>query len=388
MAQKLPITRIEVTEFEREVRDFGAVETRAIFEPGTVYRRKAYAVRVETASGAVGEYVSGFTAIETAATKLLAPIILGQDALERERIYQQGKRLLRHVGRMGLAPIDIALWDLAGKYYNAPIYQLLGGYRTRLPVYGSTQTGDRNGGLDSPEAYADFAEHCRELGYLAYKIHPWWKAPIDDHVRLVEAVGRRVGGKMDLMLDPACAFDTFGDAVKVGLACDAAGFYWLEDPFEDGGVAHFAHRKLRELIKTPLLQGEHVRGLEDRVNFLLAGATDYIRGDVPLDGITGSMKLAAAAESMGIDVEFHGAGPATRQCMAAIRNSNYLEWGLIHPAVVGRGPDPAYADGYTDGVLEGIGEDGCVPVPDGPGLGVTLNWDYINSHQTGHERYD
>jgi len=101
------------------------------------------------------------------------------------------------------------------------------------------------------------------------------------------------------MLDPACAYDTFGDAVKVGRACDAAGFYWLEDPFEDGGTSHHGHRKLRELIKTPLLQGEHVRGLEDRVNFLLADATDFIRGDVPLDGITGSMKLAAAAESLG-----------------------------------------------------------------------------------------
>ena len=51
MTQALPITRIEVTEFEREVRDFGSVETRAIYQPGTMYRRKAYAVRIETAPG-------------------------------------------------------------------------------------------------------------------------------------------------------------------------------------------------------------------------------------------------------------------------------------------------------------------------------------------------
>jgi len=74
--------------------------------------------------------------------------------------------------------------------------------------------------------------------------------------------------------------------------------------------------------------------------------------------------------------------------MAAIRNSNYLEWGLIHPKVVRGGGDPVYADGYADGALEGIDEDGCVGVPTGPGLGVTYNWDYIRSRQTGYERYE
>ncbi len=81
----------------------------------------------------------------------------------------------------------------------------------------------------------------------------------------------------------------------------------------------------------PLLMTEHVRSLEPHVDFALAEATDFLRGDVGYDGITGVMKLAHAAESLGLDIEFHGPGPAQRQCMAAVRNTNYYEMGLVHP---------------------------------------------------------
>ena len=62
---------------------------------------------------------------------------------------------------MGHGPLDIALWDLAGKKYGTSVARLLGGFRTRLPTYASTYHGqDQPGGLDSPEAFADFAEAC------------------------------------------------------------------------------------------------------------------------------------------------------------------------------------------------------------------------------------
>ena len=316
----LKISGLELHEFEREVRDFGTLETSEVYEPGTRHRRKSHALKIHTEAGITGEYVSTFTVIEPASMEWVSSLVLGRNALERELIYHEVKRVLRHVGRMGIAPIDIALWDIAGKYYNAPIFELLGGSRRRLPVYASTTFGDHHGGLDSPAAYADFAEQCRERGYRGFKIHPWWKGPVSQEVALIHAVGKRVGGRMDLMLDPACGYDTFGDALKVGRACDEEGFFWLEDPLPDGGLSHFAHRKLRQLISTPLLQGEHVRGLEERMNFVLADATDFVRGDVRLEGITGTMKLAHAAESLGIDIELHLGDPATRHCLAAIRN--------------------------------------------------------------------
>lgn len=385
-ARGVKITGIELHEFEREVRDFGTLETSEVYEPGTLHRRKSHGLKVHTDAGITGEYVSTFTVIEPATLDWVAGLVLGRNALERERIYDDVKRATRHVGRLGIAPLDIALWDIAGKCYGAPIYELLGGAQKRLRVYASTAFADQHGGLDSPEAFADFAEQCRQRGYRGFKIHPWWKAPIEREVALIHAVGKRVGGKMDLMLDPACAYDTFGDALKVGRACDAEGFFWLEDPLQDGGVTHLAHRKLRELIRTPLLQGEHVRCFEERLNMVMAEATDFIRGDVRVDGITGTMKLAHAAESLGLDIEIHLGDPATRHCLAAIRNSNYYEWGLVHPKIE-RHTDPLYADGYMDGDFDGIDVEGTVGVPTGSGLGVMYDWEFIAKHTVDSKRY-
>ena len=265
--------------------------------------------------------------------------LFGKNALERERIYTDVNRALRQVARIGYAPVDIALWDLAGKYYDTPVYRLLGGYKERLPAYASTYHGDHQpDGLSSPEAFADFAEQCRELGYPAFKIHGWGTGA--DRARRSPPSTRSASGSaagMDLMLDPACEYITFGDALKVGWACDDERFFWYEDPYRDGGTSQFAHRKLRQLIRTPLLQTEHVRSLEPHVDFVVAEATDFVRGDVGYDGITGVMKVAHACEGLGLDIEFHGPGPAQRQCMAAVRNTNYYEMGLVHPKT-GRQP--------------------------------------------------
>jgi L-alanine-DL-glutamate epimerase-like enolase superfamily enzyme len=316
-----------------------------------------------------------------------ASYLIGKNALERERFYSDINRALRQVARIGLAPIDIALWDLAGKVHEAPIYRLLGGYKESVPCYASTYHGDDEGdGLSSPEAYADFAERCLEMGYPAFKIHGWGNAPISQEVATVHAVGERVGGRMDLMLDPACEYITFGDAVKVGWACDEQRFFWYEDPYRDGGISQFAHRKLRQLIKTPLLMTEHVRSLEPHIDFALAEATDYVRGDVGYDGITGVIKLAHACEALGLDIEFHGPGPAQRQCMAAIRNTNYYEMGLLHPKAPGSSEFPLYRGDYSD-TLDAIDERGHVPVPQGPGLGVEIDWDWVKQRQTGVVEY-
>lgn len=186
---------------------------------------------------------------------------------------------------------------------------------------------------------------------------------------------------MKLMIDPACELRTFADALAVGRACDEVNFFWYEDPFRDGGVSAYAHRKLRQMIKTPLLQTEHVRGIEPKADFLIAEATDFLRVDPEYDlGITGAMKIAHLAEAFGVDVEVHAAGPAHRHCMAAIRNTNYYELALVGPKCTNPLP-PVYTCGYTD-QLEGVGEDGCFPVPQGPGLGVTYDWDWIKAHRT------
>ena len=91
-----------------------------------------------------------------------------------------------------------------GTYSSWMTYNPGVNYRKKLPAYASTMNGGEEGlkgGLSTPESYADFAEQCIEIGYKGFKIHPFPRPDIQDHINLIHAVADRVGGKMDLMLD-------------------------------------------------------------------------------------------------------------------------------------------------------------------------------------------
>ncbi len=379
------ITRIASTEFSYPLEDvgFSSYGFDPVYQPGAVTDRKLFAIEVQTDEGVTGEYVGG-NSPGAAQINMFADYLVGENPFDREKHWSEIKRALRKYDRMGIGPVDIALWDLAGKYYDAPIHELLGTYRRRLPAYASTYPGDDEGGLETPEDFADFAEECLEMGYPGYKLHIWPDElrSTQKIVEAVHAVGERVGGEMDLMLDPACHLDTWADTLKVGRACDEQGFLWYEDPMKDAGISQHAHRKLRETIETPILQTEHVRGLESHTDFVANGATDFVRADPEYDaGITGAMKIARVAEGFGLDVEYHAPGPAQRHCLAATRNANYYEMALVHPDCANTQP-PVYEGDYSD-MLDAIDADGTVPVPEGPGLGVEYDWEYIEENATG-----
>lgn len=377
------IDRVEVTAFTFEAKNLAlsgdGIST--TYAPDAAITMTKYAVKIRTSDGCEGAYVMnwGGTRSSLGQTLMIAPRIVGRDARERIAIYEDLKRELRQYDHMGHGAIDIALWDWAGRRGGQSIAEMLGGYRWRLPTYASTYHGDRAGGLDSPEAYAAFAEACHAQGFRAFKIHGWNDGDAREEAALVRHMAEQVGDRMVLMLDPACELRTFADALYVGQACDDGDYFWYEDPYRDGGVSAFAHKRLREKLKTPLLMTEHIRGVEPKADFVLAGGTDFLRADPEYDmGLTGSLKIAHLAEALGLDVEIHAAGPAHRHLMAATRNSNYYELALV-------GPDcpnavaPVYACGYSD-QLDAVGADGCVAVPTGPGLGVDYDWAFIEQN--------
>lgn len=379
---KTRITKLELVAFEHKIQDMGTDYNgfNMVYEQGSVLTLHPSVLRIHTNSGVIGEYLAGPMSRTAPHLQMVAGYLIGKSPFEREKIYNDLKRGLRHTDRTAIGMVDVALWDFAGKTFGVPIYQLLGGYKRTIPAYASTYHGDENSGLSTAEAFADFAEQCYEMGYRAFKIHGWGNGPIEREVAAVHETGRRVGDRMDLMIDPACEYETWADALRIGRACDEERFFWLEDPYKDGGVSIFAHRKLRELIKTPLLQTEHIFGLEQHVDFIVNGGTDFVRTGVYEDGgITGAIKVAHAAEGFGLDVEFHGGGLAHRHCIAAIRNTNYYELALVHPKIKGTKPS-IYPPEFTD-ELENVDENGHVVVPQGPGLGVEMDWDYIKSHQ-------
>jgi L-alanine-DL-glutamate epimerase-like enolase superfamily enzyme len=198
-------------------------------------------------------------------------------------------------------------------------------------------------------------------------------------IAVILKVREAVGATMEIMVDPGCELRTWADALYVGRACDETACFWYEDPYRDASVSVQGQRMLREKLKTPLLVSEHIRGPEQKASFALAGGCDMIHADPEYDlGITGLMKIAHMAESIGMDIQIHACGPAHRACAAAIRNTHFYELALIGPGMPNLIP-PVYTGGYSD-QPEGLGRDGCLPVPAGPGLGVAYDWEFIRKN--------
>lgn len=385
------IIRAEIHEFTFEAKNIGIEQASAgisnlVHQAGNTFTAKRYAVQLLCDDGLKGEYVThwGGSPAALAQTLMLAPFLVGRNPEQREQIYDDLKRELRAFDHMGHGALDIALWDLLGKKYNTSVAALLGAYRTRLPTYASTYHAQPSGGgLDSPKAFADFAQHCRELGFTALKIHGWNDGNVAREIENLRGVRARIGDAMDLMLDPACQLRTWNDALAVGRVCDEVGCLWYEDPYRDAAVSAFGHQRLREKLSTPLLVSEHVRGLEQKASFIINGGCDMIHADPEYDmGITGAVKIAHLCEALGLDLQIHACGPAHRAVIAATRNTRFYEMALMGPNMPNVVP-PVYTCGYSD-QPEDLGADGCVPVPDGPGLGVTYDWDYIAAHRTAH----
>ena len=130
--------------------------------------------------------------------RYLKPLVVGQDPLDRERLWQALWARNRHTTIRAIGAVDVALWDLGGKIAGLPIHRLLGSYRDSVPAYASSAV------LGSREAYAEEAARFKRQGWTAYKIHP----PTDpaEDVAVCDAVRRSVGDGYTLMLDPTWAY--------------------------------------------------------------------------------------------------------------------------------------------------------------------------------------
>ena len=387
------IKRVEVIDFTYEVEDMGShfenAQNHVEYMPGSKLSMPRFAITIETNDGIRGEYVTmwGGTRGALAQALQLVSDLPGKDSDMRELFYTDWQRRLGHQDRMGIGPVDICLWDLAGKEAGKPIYKMLGGYRDRLPAYACAYHGDHNGMLDSYEAFCDFAEYCYSIGYRAFKHHAWFNPDPKVEAELIRRLGKAVGDKMTLMYDASTDLKTFADALYVGKACDDANYFWYEDPYRDNATSAFAHKKLRGMLKTPLLITEHLRGLEPKADFIMAGGTDFVRADPEYDqGITGAIKIGRMAESFGLDCEVHAVGPAQRHVMASLRNANYYEIAQVAPKLKNAIPQ-CYACEYSDD-LHSVDADGTVYVPQGPGLGVTYDWDWVNKRTTKRWVYE
>jgi L-rhamnonate dehydratase len=342
-----------------------------------LYRMQSIFVRIETDSAGlvgIGGPIDRHQAYVIA--REIGPLLVGHDPLATERIWDRCYRALIH-GRKGapmmaLSAIDCALWDLKGKWANAPVYRLLGGpIRESIPAYASAL-----GFSIEPSRAAERAGEMVAQGYTAtkwfFRDGPWaGGAGMERNVALAAALREAVGSDVEIMLDAWNSWDVpYFRTIAPRLA--EMGPRWLEEPVLADRIESSA--EITGMSPFPIAGGEHEYTRWGIKQLLDARALDVIQPDIYwAGGITEMVKIAALASCYDVQLVPHGhSTPATAHFLLAQPAGlcpyieYLLKWNTIHQYFL-RSP------------LEPVG--GVVRVRDEPGIGMELDDDKAESRQ-------
>ncbi|WP_223471485.1 MULTISPECIES: mandelate racemase family protein [unclassified Pseudomonas] len=311
-------------------------------------------------------------------------VLIGRDPMDRESIWQDLAHWQR--GSAGqftdraLALVEQALWDLAGRALKLPVHKLIGGYRDKVPAYGSTMCGDDlPGGLSTPDEYAQFAEKLVQRGYKAIKLHTWMPpisfAPNPQmDIQACAAVREAVGPNIALMLDGYHWYSRM-DALTIGKALQELNFAWFEEPMMEDSAESYAW--LAANLDIPVLGPESIAGkFHSRASWVTHKSCDILRAGVAgVGGIGPCLKVAHLAESFGMDCEVHGNGAANLAVVGAISNCRWYERGLLHPFL-----DYEEVPAHLNSIVDPMDANGFVHLSDRPGLGEDINFAYIEAN--------
>ena len=314
--------------------------------------------------------------------------IIGEDPLQVEYLQQKlTADFMSRGARTGalsgaISGIEIALWDLAGKILNVPVYQLLGGggYRDKLLIYhdsGSPKTTD-------PQAWVEEAHKSIEHGFRAIKFSfsrlsgdRWNRTiPLHDMVkwtRILEAVRSDLGPEFPLAVDLHWRYNT-RDALRFTQMIEDVGLWFLEDPIPPENADAFA--RLTAASKVPILTGENLYAREGFRPFIEKQACDFIHPDPQkCGGLLETKKIADWADLYYISMLCHnGCTPvgtiASGHACMNIKSFVALESDNVD---VPHWEDIIQRDGpiFTDGYLK---------LSKKPGLGIELNEDVCRAH--------
>lgn len=400
-------------------------------------------IRVYTDEGITGlgeSFVApGLTAIIGDFKRLL----IGEDPRNVDRLFSKMRWAASGAGSMGgivynaISGIEAALWDVVGKYYGAPIYQLLGGkYRDRVRIYADCHAGEALEALDAlmiarrpgwlpeeteaaisaeinhpvhgrafgeaatdevftPQMYANRAREVAGMGFTAIKFDLDVPNPhtLDTHsgtltraevkfmVSLAEAVREAVGDTVDVAFDLHWRYNV-SDSQRLAYELEPYGLMWLEDPVPPENIE--AMRRVTRSTKTPISSGENLYMRYGFREALEKGALDIAAPDFQkTGGLLEARKIADMADAHYVAVAPHCiASPvgtiASAHVAAAVPNFLALEW---HGMSV-----PFWEDmvvGFDGPVIEG----GFIRVPEKPGLGVELNEEVARRYARKNEPF-
>lgn len=359
-------------------------------------RRTAHIIEVLTDEGIRGfgeAYGGGQVAFanKTIIERVIRPMILGEDPLDREKIWHKVYNLLRDHGQKGmpiqaLSGVDIALWDVVGRYLNQPLYKLLGGaFRQSIPVYGYGMMFQR-----IPELEKSFARESARIvqaGYKAIKMKIGLGPRRD--MQLVRAVREAIGPDILLMVDANHAY-TAREAIPLGRELEHLGVFWFEEPVapEDhqgyrdvcnaldmavaGGEAEFTRWGFRDLIANrcvDVLQPEtcNLGGITEYLKILALAHTYFLP---VVNHVWGSaVAVATNLHLLAAMPDLPGAAEPVQPMLEYDTTPNrFREELLVKPLAI---PEQVKRN------------DGWVSLPPGPGLGIEIDFDFMRRFEVG-----
>mgnify|MGYP003321624095 FL=1 len=279
--------------------------------------RTAHLVEVETDEGITGWgecFGPGNIALANKyiVEKVIQPLIIGEDPINKEYIWHKVYNLLRDSGQKGmpiqaLSGIDIALWDILAKKAKLPLYQLLGGKtNNKIPVYGYGMMLQKKTVEELCELFKKEANQIKEKNFKAMKMKVGL-GPKDD-LKLVSAVREAIGDNFKLMVDANHAYNK-NDALYVGRGLDEMDIYWFEEPVapED----YDSYKELKEKLKTNIAGGEAEFTKYGWNQLIKNNCIDIAQPEVcGLGGITEYLKISALAQANFIPIVNHVWGSA------------------------------------------------------------------------------
>lgn len=400
--EKLKITGIDVTLCETRIKGNFADSTRKVETIGYVV------VDVSTDQGLHGIGVTyhevGGEAIRDFIKYAIEPKMLGRDPMETEALYEEFFHYMRGVGRKGLAfcaysAVDIALWDIKGKFFNAPIYKLLGGKRRdNLRTYASQLTYGWGPGTNhkccKPEEYAENCKiavaegyDCVKLDFFNYDVDgtvwngpgdlngehmagevqtrllsPYYIKVVEDRVR---ACREAVGPGVDIIVENH-SFPDAQSAVQIGRALEKYNIFYFEEPnTPNAKTAKFISDKLA----MPISHGERVYSRWQYAQYFENMSVQVIQPDLGnCGGITEGKKICDMAYTYDVSVQCH-------VCASPLSTAAALHLEAVIPNFVIHEHHQINLEEYNKRLctVDWQPVDGKFKVPEGPGLGCEIS---------------
>ena len=335
-------------------------------------------IQVYTDDGITGMGWGGGTAagrpgdVTTALVEHFKGALIGEDPFCYRRLWDQ-MWLPKIVGRRGMTTqvisgIDIALWDLMGKAVGKSVHKLLGGYRDRIPAYIAGGYYEEGKGL---KELAEEMEENLRLGARAIKMKVGG-VPINEDVERIKVVRQTIGPDVKLMVDANNAYAAY-EAIEIARKMEPYDVFWFEEPVAPDDYR--GHAQVARASGIPVATGEN--------EYTRYGFRDLIEHDAAaifnvdaqiVGGITEFMHVVSLAAAHDLRIAPHGAQEIHIHLVAAIPNGLILEF---YRETV----DPLRGQIFKEPLA--LDEDGCVAVPDRPGLGVEPNFELLEQHRVG-----